>query len=469
VERFRPSDFYAGVRSKTYPNAPPGLTFHGDAGFPPSGSNGDYNNVAPRVGFAWDVFGDGKTSLRGGAGVFYDQRRASIYDNTWGTKTPFSTTLQLTQPQGGFSNPYLNLVDPFPAGPPGPASVFPQPVGAFSYSQRETTTETYAWNLTLERNLASNWLARLAYVATRGTHIIRNLQLDPAIYAPGVDSSGKALSTTANTDARRLFAPYYGLINQYSPDGNSPYQSLQASLNKRLSQGFTILATYTFSKVLDDMSVPSVSAGGLLTTNIVQGAAAPTLPWYTPNGSKFDYGPAVFDHSQRLVVSYVWELPWRKAPGALLRKLGQGWQLTGIVQAQTGDPLTVLTGRDNSLTGLNQDRGQLTGQPLDRRANADPVLAFFNTAAVTQNPIGSFGNIGKGTLRGPTLFSLDMGAFKSTSIRDRITVQFRAEFFNTLNRANFNDPNITVTAPSFGRILAAQDPRIIQLGLKMIF
>jgi hypothetical protein len=90
-------------------------------------------------------------------------------------------------------------------------------------------------------------------------------------------------------------------------------------------------------------------------------------------------------------------------------------------------------------------------------------------AAFTQNPIGSFGNIGKGTLRGPTLFSWDMGAFKSTSIRDRITVQFRAEFFDTLNRPNFNDPNITVTAPSFGRILAAQDPRIIQLGLKMIF
>lgn len=452
IDRFRISDYLAGVRSTVYKNAPAGLTYPGDPGFPDNGAEGDLNNISPRAGFAWDVFGNGSTSLRGGVGIFYDQRRASIYDNTWGIQTPFSTALTLVQPAGGFSNPYQGRDNPFPAPPPSADSPFPTPVKAFTYGPRETTAASYNWNLTLERNLPGNWLARVAYVASRGTHLIRVLELDPAVNGPG--------ATTANTDARRLFAPSYGSIREYSPDGNSTYHSLQASLNRRFSHGMTVMLNYTFSKALDDMPQ---------TSNIFMGSSPPTLPWYTPGGERFDYGPASFDHTQRLVLSYVWDLPSWKSSSPFARFVASGWQMSGIFQTQTGDPMTVLSGRDNSLTGLNNDRGQYNGLSVDRPDGADAVQEFFNTSVFSLNQVGTFGNIGKGRLRGPGLLSWDMGLFKETTIRERFNTQFRAEFFNVLNHANFADPNTSLSSPSFGQILTAQDPRILQFGFKVLF
>jgi hypothetical protein len=325
-------------------------------------------------------------------------------------------------------------------------------VKAFTYSAQQITPQSYNWNLTMERNLANGWLLRTAYVAARGTRIIRNMELNPAVNRPG--------ATTGNTDARRLFAPDYGSIRQYSPAANSTYHSLQATLNRRFAHGITVLANYTFSKLLDDM--PN-------TTNIFQGSTPPTLPWYFANASKFDYGPAPFDHSQRAVISYVWSLPSVKSASGFVNKLASGWQWSGILQAQSGAPLTVTSGRDNSLTGIGADRAQLTGKSLDPASGVDRNVQFFNPAAFDVNPIGTFGNLGKGRLRGPGFLGFDMGASKTTSIREQASLQFRAEFFNTFNRVNFNDPNTNFNSPSFTQILAAQDPRIIQFGLKLSF
>ncbi len=459
-ERFRPADFQNGIRSLVFRNAPPGLLFRGDPGFPKHGVKGDYNNVAPRVGFAYDVFGNGKTVVRGGAGLFYDQRQAAIINNDIGSVAPFATRVRLTQPAGGFSNPFLNLTNPFPAQPANANSPFPQPVSAVTYSRRATTPVLYQWNLSVEREVRPNWLVRLAYVGSHGSHETRYLELNPAVFTPGTDGSGNPLSTTANTDARRLFAPSFGSIRQFSPDGNSSYHSMQLSLNKRFSNSFTILASYTFSKSLDNLPVGA---------NAVGTGNPPTLPFNFANGRRFDSGPSDFDHTHRGVVSYVWDLPKMRTENRYLRKALHGWQYTGIFQAQSGSPLTILSGLDNSLTGLGLDRAVLTGQDRSRLPGVSRATVFFNPSAFAVNPVGTFGAVGKGRLHGPELITWDMGVFKNTAVRERINTQFRAEFFNAFNHVNFNNPNTTVSSASFGRILSAQDPRIIQLGFKVQF
>jgi hypothetical protein len=461
VERFRIQDFENGVRSQVFRNAPAGLSFEGDPGFPENGAKGDHNNFAPRVGFAYDVFGDGKTSVRGGVGVFYDQRQSGIINNDSVNVSPFSTRISLIEPEGPFSDPFLNRQAFVPMSTPTSGSEFPEPVTAVGYADRQRTPAPYNWNLSIERELWPDWLLRLAYVGSHGSYLNRRLQLNPAVFAAGTDSSGNPLSTTANTDARRLFAPVFGDVSQSSSDGNSSFNSAQVTLNKRFSRDFTILANYTWSKSVDTIPPGNDAFGG--------GTAGTTLPFNQAGRDEFDSGNSTFDHTHRFVVSYVWDLPqFSKGGNGLLNKLLNGWQYTGIFQYQTGDRLTIFSGRDNSLTGIGQDRAILTGVSPDRPDGVDRTL-FLNRDAFDFNPAGTAGTIGKGRFHGPNLINWDMGLFKNTAINERVKTQFRAEFFNTFNRTNFNNPGTTLSSGNFGRILSAGDPRIIQLGFKVQF
>lgn len=267
VEQFTPADYYAGVRSQIYVNAPAGLLFPGDPGVPKWGANASLNNFAPRAGFAYDVKGDGRTSVRGGVGVFYDAIQNGIYNNRFVDVTPFSPQFSLTTPPGTFSNPYLGQVNPYPSPfPPSRTAAFPTPVLVITYDpandHKQLTPTIYNWNLSIEHQLSSNWLVRAAYVASRSTHLTESLELNPAVYTAG---------NTASTDARRAFRRY-GSITQAAQDINSTFHSLQFTVQKRLSQGFLLLANYTWSKSLDDLP-----AGQGITT-IAQGNNSP-IPW----------------------------------------------------------------------------------------------------------------------------------------------------------------------------------------------
>jgi hypothetical protein len=476
-EKFRISDFANNVHSIVFPNAPPGETFYGDPNVPYGGTNSDWNNIAPRVGFAWDVSGNGRTSIRGGGGAFFDVRQRGDANNIFVSVSPWAPSVSITQPKGGLSNPYLGVGDPFPAGAPTSSFVFPKPVTLVTYDERYTTPTTYNWNLTVEHQLTNDLVARIAYVGTRAMKQRRLKELDPAVYGPG--------ATTGNTDSRRLFAPYYGTISLWNDDGDSHYHSFQASLNKRLSHGFTVNANYTFSKSIDDI-------GSGLAGNV--GEVSNVLPFYMPGYNAMLTGPSDFDHTHRFVASYVWAIPGPKTTNGLLRRVLGGWELNGIQQYQTGSPMTVVSGKDNSLTALNGDRAIYTGQPLARPAGVDPVRQWFNTAAFAMNPIGTFGTVGKGILRGPNMFAWDMGLFKEIPVVEKLKLQFRAEFFNIFNHPNFNNPAASVSSASYGQITQtlgnatgsfsnngfaglnaapgdplSGGPRIIQLALKLLF
>lgn len=466
TEQFTPADYYAGIHSQVYVNAPAGLLFPGDPGVPKWGANGSYDNIAPRVGFAYDLTGDGKTSLRGGAGVFYDSLLAGAYNNRFVDVTPFSPQFSVTTPPGTFSNPYFGFANPYPAPFPPPKNVSfqPYPVLAITYdtsnNHKLQTPTIYNWNLTLERQLSAGWLLRVAYAASRSTHLLEAMELNPAVYMPG---------SKLSTDARRTFQPY-GSTLQSTQDINAIFHSAQITLQKRFSHGMTILANYTWSRALDDTPAGSgiVSAG--------QGGQS-AIPWNFPGRHNDDYGPSDYDHPQRVVVSYVWDLPKLNGHNALLRYAVGGWQWTGIVSAMSGGPFTVFAGKDQSQTGLGTDRASFTGiDPYGGNACgiSAPCVNYLNPAAFALAATGGFGNVGKGSLRGPNFVDFDSGLFKEFPFAaERVRLQFRAEFFNVFNRVNFNNPSNSTT-PSFsgggfGTLTSAQDPRIGQLALKLLF
>jgi hypothetical protein len=457
VVQFNPQAYFEGRRSTVYTDAPAGEFFPGDTGFVENGLHSSMNQIAPRVGFAWDVMGDGRTSLRGGSGVFYDSR--SVMTTNWEMlgNSPYSLLMVLTDPAGGFSNPLSGAPSPFPAAyPPAKDAVFPRPVQVVAYDPtgRYKVPTTYQWNLTLERQFAMGWLVRTAYVGSHTSHLRESVNLNPAVYIPGSD-----LGTTD----RRMFKDYNNIFVG-SQDVNSRYNSLQVTFEKRFSHGFSVLGNYIWSKSIDDMPY----AAGVTS---VGGDNAAALPWYDPNFHRFERGPSEFDHTHMFVVSSVWELPKLTRANPLLRGVAGGWQVSGIGTARTGNALTLLAGTDRSQTALGMDRvDYLGGTKYTSGAcvNAAPCQNWLNAAAFGEPATGSFGNTSKGGFRGPGAWNIDMGIFKTFGITERTKLQVRGEFFNILNHVNLGDPG-TGLGGGFGQIYGADDPRISQLAMKLSF
>ncbi|HEV2325650.1 MAG TPA: carboxypeptidase regulatory-like domain-containing protein, partial [Terracidiphilus sp.] len=298
VEQFSIANYNAGVKSQKYPNAPPGLLFAGDRGVPFDGVKGTFTDFSPRLGFAYDLTGNGRTSIRGGVGMFYDTQTAGVINNRFADISPFSPQVDLTPPPGPFSNPIQGYTGyyPFPfTYPPASNTQFTLPLLVITYNPTTNfqVPVTYEYNLAVEHQFAGNWMLQAAYAGSQSRHEKETIQLNPAQYAPG--------ATTKTTDARRIFAPYYGTIDEDGQDINANFNALEAVLKKQ-SSWLNLTIAYTFSKSLDD--APN---GG--NNNDIGSDSNSALPWTNPDRHRFDYGPSGFDHTHRLVASYVWNLP----------------------------------------------------------------------------------------------------------------------------------------------------------------
>ncbi len=486
------------AQSVRYPNAPPALIYGGknhDPGCPDAGIFATYNNYGPRFGFAYQMTQDGRTSLRGGAGYYYEPPNSLIYQQIVGIP-PFASVVNL---QGilNVADPYgsAGVANPFPGefGPrnPGPDATFPIGPGAISFSQLQDPhmrlPMILTYNLTLERGIGADWLLRFAYVGNNARHLYGTgdqesglLQVNPTVYIPGNLPDGTPASTEdpANVQSRRLLNQKYGIDNYASiplinTGVNSNYNALQVTVEKRFTHGYSFLASFAWAKAMDDF------------------APNKDTPQYTNScacGRYFDYGPSDDDLNKVIKFNANYLTPSVHIQ-RVADKFLNGWQVTGIVNwYPTGNPFTIVSGVDNSFSAIGGDRADLINvsnisqTKLGHRPHPGVIGQWINPTDFAPNAVGTYGNIGKNGLRSPGFFNTDVSAIKNTSFK-RVSLQFRADIFNVTNHPNFGAPNNNQSSPGFGQIggtlgsnayggptaYGTSQPRMMQFGVKTTF
>jgi carboxypeptidase family protein/TonB-dependent receptor-like protein len=485
VNTFRP-----GQQSTIFPTAPRGIVFPGDAGITDSTYQTDKNNFGPRVGFAWDIRGNGKLALRAGYGLYYD---TVISETTLQFLTappfaiqPFSVCTTIDNP---FTNPTFggicspSIAQPFPFTPAHPGDPFDfTALGTISMTINDPDFKTpysHQYNMNIQWEFMKNYLLEVGYVGTMGVNLLTRREINPASVRTGFANNA------SDTDNRRLFnqgnplnaafggAVFSNITNQET-SANSNYNSLQVTVSHRFSDGFYFQNAYTWGHCIDNSS-------GLRSNTRF-------------NDPRADRGNCDQDIRQRDVLSYIYELPLYKDQKGFAGKVLGGWQLSGVTALQTGTPFNITEPTDRSLSGAGSDRPDFVGGQvvfLDPRnvdtANGGPNRFFNGTgggaATASTNPFfrrvgsaaslagggGRFGTFGRNVFHGPGIVNFDITMIKRTKIGENKTIEFRSEFFNIFNHANFSNPNGSIGSTNFGRITSTADPRLVQFGLKFTF
>ena len=460
----------------------------------------DRNNVAPHVAFAWDPFARGKTAMRGGYGIYYDQIPGAVVSqsrsvfptfltiNLAGVRAPSAPTALIpfnpirqavsntlntvntsTALGSNATQILINLIDLANQGntvaerdnfPGGPGFVLPTSDLVTPYAQH--------WSLTVEHEVSTGLLASLGYVGTRGVHLLRfatpNLGMnavpivaDGLVIGDEVSLAGFLVSpgtgVAQGTTFRRPF-PLLGSITSIESDGNSTYHSLQAEASMRLSPTFKFTTAYTWSHAIDEVS------------DLFDLAGARTLPQNSFDRAS-ERGDANFDVRHRFAGSFVWDLPWLRQNMAL-----GGWQLAGIVIVQTGQPFTVISSVDVNLDGNLTDR--LNSSSGWSEVNEGSLRYQFPTTIAGQRALiataGVDGAIGRNTFRAPGIANVDLAANKFFHFTETQSLEFRAEFFNLFNRTHFGIPANVLFAPGVGRSVNTTVPaRTVQFALRYRF
>jgi outer membrane receptor protein involved in Fe transport len=449
--------YLPGAQSTVLPLAPPGLLFPGDKtshypnGIPTALIGLDKKLIEPRIGFAWDPRGDGKTSIRGSIGYFSDAQYVDLPAQV-SQNLPFLVVQAISQPPHDLTDPYAGeLVFP-PVSSTGLKTnpeFFTPFLPAAGYGWAPDFQQPRVTKLTLngQREVAKNLMVEVGYVGNLARHLSVTRDINTAqLNIPGV------IPSVANEPQRRLLdGVNFQKIDFEESGGNSSYNAFQALVRYRASHGLTLLTAYTWSHSLDTFSMVGVQCACL----------------QNPEDANADHASSDFNQTHVLSVSAVYDFPDPFKDQRALRSIFGGWELSAIVSAQSGTPFTVYTGIDASYTNAGADRPDIVGNASfsGGRSRAETISEYLNPAAFAINT-GHFGNLGRNTFTNPGLFNSDLGLFKNWAISERFKLQFRAEFFNAFNQTHLGSPINTLVSPAFGQIVTAGDPRLIQFGLK---
>ncbi len=455
--RNRMNAWEPGVQSHVYPNAPEGLLFPGDPGIPSGIASNFYKGFMPRIGVAWDPAGNGKTTIRASYGIFYDSFTNGVGGPLQApvSALPWTEAYQLGGPGFNIANPYGGSVPPFVN------QTFVQPATVLTVDRAMRPPYAQDWFLSVQRVLGQNYLLDVRYVGNKGTRLPRLVEADPTVDGNRIYGGCAAGGSPCN----------FASVGLISDEANSEYNALQVALSRRYTNGLSFLASYWYSKSLDDVS--SFNVSGSAPTDV----AGENDLAQNPFDLRTEHGRSLFDARQRLALSGTYELPlWRAAPH-FASVLVNGWQVNAIANFSTGTPFTVYDGANVSgqgsapeISGFYSSRPDLIADP-----NAGPHTpnqwvsrtAFQRLDPTTQ--AGQFGNEGRNVVTGPGYAAVDASLFKVFQVKENVRLQFRAECFNIANHANFHLPENDISSPDFGQILEAAPPRLLQLALKVLF
>ena len=402
-------------------------------------------SFAPRVGFAWDPFGDGKMSVRGGFGMFYDQSLDAEFQFFTVNNAPFYSVVQVNNPT-------------FPLG-------FTVSSGSLLKAAPDTINPNLdvptieSWNIGIQRQITANSVLNVSYVGSHSYHLTHRSDANTAV--PTILPNGVKFFPAGSQPRNTVL----GGSRVIASDDVASYHALQASVTQRFTHNLRFKASYSYSKNIDTGS----------NTNGPQISGSPDSPM-DPYNLTAEKGLSAFDIRNSVAVNFTYDLPGHNLTG-VAGKIVQGWQLSALGALQSGTPFTVQTGfsQSNNQANENVDRPNLAAG-----ANNNPILGgpnrYFNSSVFVLPPFGFYGNEGVNTLIGPGFFDFDFTLEKSFLIGERLKADFRAEFFNAFNRPNFGLPAFNIFSssgaylPSAGSITTTVNPgRQIQFGLKLSF
>ncbi len=442
------NSFRPGQQSTRFPDAPTNLVYPGDAGVPAGTIDTDEDNIAPRLAMVWDPWGDGKTSVRAGWGIFYDSLpgQGDFFQNAV-LAPPFNPILQLDAP---FTE--VSLQDPL-ANVAGGPTLFPPGIIFIGWGSEFETPSYQHFNLTAQRQFGQNIGVEVGYVGSRGENLPIFMEVNPRIVEPGQTTLGP-----------RLY-PAFSLVRPTFTVAKSWYDALQANVRMRPTRGLNFMASYTWGHARDHVSGLNIG-----------GEERPILPvdQNDPNSFKEalarEKGDALFDVRHRLVFSFGAKLPTLENKGGWLHHVFGNWQVNGIAQYQTGYPFPIRV-RGDDIRGLTSRPDQV----CDPNSGApETVEQWFNTDCFVPLSLAETatrrGNAGRNTIRGPDFQRVDLSLFKNIPLRRQHELQLRIEAFNVFNRINYAQPGNRIGDSNYGVITATNgDGRIVQLGLKYSF
>ncbi len=457
--------FVPGVQSTVVAGAPIGLLYPGDPGIPRGIVDLRKHHISPRFGLAWDPFGDGKTSIRAAAGLFYGSIGAGEW-NQGTTGQPFSIRQQYNSIES-LTNPYGNPAS-FPTGSPFPYTFNPANAKFIPAALVSAISRNYQWpltyqlNFTVERQLPGSVVVSAGYVGTLSHDLPLEADANYAGYAPGSSTSQTSINS------RRPYDPgVLGAVWLLTSTPTASYHSLQITARKQMSHNFALNGFYVFSK-----SFYSADPG----------ATGPSSNTQDFNALNEERGPSDFDQRHMASISGIWDLEYYNGSSRALKMLLNGWQISPILTFNSGLPFNILTGADNNHDGYTTDRpnfvsGQNPFLNPHRQRNA-AAAEWFNTAAFVANAPGAGigaggadGDVSRAYLRAPGFRDIDIGLYRNFAVKDRIKFQLRGEATNAFNFVDLGIPTATLSSSINGKITSpvANSNRQIQIGGKLFF